>query len=86
MAFTTDKVKEETTPQNYNKAKPPALGGGNDPTKSSSSLQERNIKKYYFRRDKVMKIFKDALKVRLQLPQSKQLEEADKKDHPNFYP
>lgn len=33
-----------------------------------------------------MKIFKDTLKVGLQLPESKWPEEIDKKDHPNFCP
>ncbi|KAH7691876.1 Retrotransposon gag domain-containing protein [Dioscorea alata] len=47
---------------------------------------KRMSKKYSFRRDKVMKIFKDALKVGLQLAESKRPEEADKKDHPNFCP
>ena len=86
VAFATNKVKEATTPPNYNKPKPPALGSGSKLTKPSSSLQERMSKKYSFRRDKVMKIFKDALKVGLQLPESKRPEEADKKDHPNFCP
>ena len=86
VAFATDKVKEVTAPPNYNKPKPPALGSGSEPTKPSSSLQERMSKKYSFRRDKVMKIFKDALKVGLQLPKSKRLEKADKKDHRNFCP
>ena len=33
-----------------------------------------------------MKIFKDVLKMDLQLSESKRPEEADKKDHPNFCP
>ena len=33
-----------------------------------------------------MKIFKDTLKMGLQLPESKRFEEADKKNHPKFYP
>ena len=86
VAFATDKVKEVTAPPNYNKPKPPALGSRSEPTKPSSSLQERMSKRYSFRRDKVMKIFKYALKVGLQLPESKEPEEANKKDHSNFCP
>ena len=63
MAFATDKVKEATAPPNYNKLKLPALGNGSEPSKPSSSLQERMSKKYSFRRDKEMKIFKDVLKM-----------------------
>lgn len=37
-AFATNKVKEEIAPPNYNKLKPLALGGGNEPTKPLCSL------------------------------------------------
>ena len=43
-AFAIDKVKEATTPPNYNKTKPLALGSGSEPTKPSSSLKERMSK------------------------------------------
>ncbi|KAH7688681.1 Retrotransposon gag domain-containing protein [Dioscorea alata] len=86
VAFATNQAKETTAPANYNKSTPPSLGSGSEPPKPISSLQERMSKKYSFRRDKVIKIFKDALKVGLQLPESKRPEEADKKDHPNFCP
>ena len=84
VAFATDKVKEATAPPNYNKPKPPALGSGSESTKPSSSLQERMSKKYSFRRDKVMKIFKDALKVGLQLPESKRPKRSRQERSPEF--
>ena len=86
VAFATDKVKEVTAPPNYNKPKLPTVGSGSESIKPSSSLQERMSKKHSFRRDKMMKIFKDALKVGLQLLESKRPEETDKKDHHNFCP
>ena len=54
---------ENEISQNYSKPKAPALGNGNESTKPSSSLQERMSKKYSFRRNKVTKILKDALKM-----------------------
>lgn len=32
VVFATDKVKEKTTPLNYNKTKPLVFGGGNAPS------------------------------------------------------
>ncbi|KAH7690271.1 NAD(P)-binding domain-containing protein [Dioscorea alata] len=43
-------------------------------------------KNYSFRRDKVHKIFKDAMREGLQLPECKRPEEQSKKDHPNYCP
>lgn len=62
VAFTTDMVKGDIAPPNYTKPKLPTLGYGNESTKPSNSLKERMSKMYSFRRDKVIKIFKDALK------------------------
>ena len=41
---------------------------------------------YSFRRDKVAKIFKDALRDKLPLPECKRPKEADRCDEPNFCP
>lgn len=38
VAFVTDKVKESIAPLNYNKPKPPALGGGNESTKHKCKI------------------------------------------------
>lgn len=86
MTFVIDKVMEETTPSNYNKRKSATLGSGNEPTKPSSFPQERMSKRYSFKRDKVLKICKDALNVGLQLPKNKWSEEAYEKDYSKFCP
>ena len=65
VAFTTYKLKEATTSSNNIKTKPLTRGSGSEPAKPSSTLQEKVSKKYSLRRDKVMKIFKDALKMGL---------------------
>ena len=50
------------------------------------TLEERRSKPYSFRRDKVAKIFRDALRDKLPLPECKRPEEAGKTDAPNYCP
>ena len=71
---------------NYNKPRLLAIGIGSEQAKLLSSLLERMSKRYSFRKDEVMKIFKDALPVGLQPPKCKLGKETYKKGHPNFYP
>jgi hypothetical protein len=67
----------------YNKGFRPAQGGNSPPTES---LKQRRSKLYSFRKDKVLQIFKRAIKNGLSLPASKRLEDADKSDEPKFCP
>ncbi|KAJ0962975.1 hypothetical protein J5N97_028097 [Dioscorea zingiberensis] len=84
--FNIDKGKGVVESHKPEQAKPPTLGAAGNESKPIPSLKERMNKKYSFRRDKVMKIFKDAVKEGLQLPECKRPEEQNKKDHPNYCP
>ena len=53
---------------------------------ATATLEERRSKPYSFRRDRVAKIFRDALKDNLSLPEPKRPGEVDKADQPNFCP
>ncbi|KAJ0962210.1 hypothetical protein J5N97_030038 [Dioscorea zingiberensis] len=81
--FNIDKGKGVVETQKPEQVKPPNLGAESKPI---PSLKERMNRKYSFRRDKVLKIFKDAVKEGLQLPECKRPEEQNKKDHPNYCP
>ena len=48
------------------------------------SLQERKSRPYSFRKDKVSRLFDDALKHGLPLPEITRPEEANKTDHPRY--
>ncbi|KAJ0972424.1 hypothetical protein J5N97_020383 [Dioscorea zingiberensis] len=85
-AFNVDKGKGVAESHKPEQAKPPTLGAAGNESKPIPSLKERMNKKYSFRRDKVLKIFKDAVKEGLQLPECKRPEEQNKKDHPNYCP
>lgn len=60
----------------------PTRGGGKD----GPSVEEKRNKVYSFRRDKIMKIFNDAMKSDLQLPEPKRPGEVGKIDDPNYCP
>ena len=65
----------------------PASPGRNDHNeRPSKTLVEMKSKPYSFRKDKVRKLFKQALKDGLQLPDSKRPAEANKTDDPNYCP
>nr|CAD1838498.1 unnamed protein product [Ananas comosus var. bracteatus] len=57
------------------------LGGNNF---KGPTFEERKNKIYPFKRDKVKKIFRDALKSSLQLPKPRRLEEVGKTNDPNY--
>lgn len=59
-------------------------GGGYRP--QGSSFEEKKRKPYSFRRDKVMRIFRGAIKNGLKLPESKRPDQADCSDKPNYCP
>ena len=69
------------TPYNKEKGMAEAAAVDNRPT-----IEDRRNKPYSFRRDKVAKIFRDALRDKLPLPACKRPEDADKADQPNFCP
>ena len=60
-----------------------ALGKGYRPV---LTLETRINKPYSFRRDKVAKIFRDALNDDIPLPECKRPEDADQSDQPNYCP
>ena len=67
-----------------NRPASPGRSGNND--RPSKTLLEMKSKPYSFRKDKVRKLFKQALKDGLQLPDSKRLAEANRTDDPNYCP
>lgn len=87
MAFATDSVKEKKALLNYiTRQNRLHLGVKMNQLQLQALLKKGWAKRYSFRRDNVMKIFKDALKVGLQLSESKRPKEANKKGNPNYYP
>jgi hypothetical protein len=74
------KISEKTTPNDgaSSSSQPkPRLGGGGA---KFLSFEEKRNKPYSFRKDKVMKIFQDAMKNGLKLPESKRPEEIGRSD------
>jgi hypothetical protein len=63
----------------------PKLGGGGSRSQVPS-IEDRRNKPYSFRKDKVIKIFQDAMQNGLKLADSKRPEEANRSDEPNFCP
>ena len=63
-----------------------AVSNENNNTRPRKTLTELKNKPYSFKRDKVKKLFKTALKEGLQLPDSKRPTEANKTDDPNYCP
>jgi hypothetical protein len=61
----------------------PVTGGS---SQSFETLRQNKSKPYSFRRDKVLTIFKGALKNGLELPVSKRPEDVEKSDNPNYCP
>jgi hypothetical protein len=51
----------------------------------TESFKQRRSKLYSFKKDKVLQIFKGAVKNDMSLPASKRSEDVDKSDEPNFY-
>ena len=74
---------EVANTENKNGDSRPTYG---DENKRNVSLAERKNKLYSFRRDKVAKLFRDALKDNLPLPECKRPEDASKSDQPNYCP
>ncbi|KAH7655809.1 Retrotransposon gag domain-containing protein [Dioscorea alata] len=84
--FNVEKGKSVAKPHKPEQVKASALGITGNESRPLPSLKDRMNKKYSFRRDKVHKIFKDAVSEGLQLPECKRPEEQSKKDHPNYCP
>ncbi|KAH7689408.1 Retrotransposon gag domain-containing protein [Dioscorea alata] len=84
--FNVEKRKGVAESHNPEQVKASVLGITGNESRPLPSLKDRMNKKYSFRRDKVHKIFKDAVREGLQLPECKRPEEQSKKDHPNYCP
>ncbi|KAH7673935.1 hypothetical protein IHE45_08G039000 [Dioscorea alata] len=84
--FNVEKGKGVLDPHKPEQVKASSLGITGNESRPLPSLKDRMNKKYSFRRDKVHKIFKDAVREGLQLPECKRLEEQNKKDHPSYCP
>lgn len=69
---------------NNNNQVKPTYGGNN--SRPPITLSEMKNKPYSFRRDKVEKIFRDAMNNGLRLPESKRPGDMEKSDDPNFCP
>ncbi|KAH7690287.1 hypothetical protein IHE45_02G037700 [Dioscorea alata] len=84
--FNVEKGKNVAEPHKPEQVKASALGITGNESRPLPSLKDRMNKKYSFKRDKVHKIFKDAVREGLQLPEYKSPEEQNKKDHPSYCP
>jgi len=69
---------------NNSERNPKPVTGGS--SQSFETLRQKKNKSYSFRNDKMLTIFKEALKNGLELPMSKRLEDAEKSDNPNYCP